>query len=130
MCFVSSDIRHRDRKHNVHFDPASYLDWLRSAPIEDSSKEEPSMSSRTHSTEDHPAQVSISKAEPAAPYPTSFSQIVDLITNGQPVPGIREIPDTLLTGRESQATTARRKKPWERDIAVEESGQDGAIERS
>ena len=49
------------------------------------------------------------------PYPTSFSQIVDLITNGQPIPGIKEVPNTLLSGQESLAVTAKRKKPWERD---------------
>ena len=51
--------------------------------------------------------------EDAAPYPTSFSQIVDLITSGQPVPGIKEIPDTVLSGKESNPKTAKRKKPWE-----------------
>lgn len=53
--------------------------------------------------------------EPSAPYPTSFSQIVDLITTGQSIPGVKEVPDTLLTGQESQPTTVKRKKPWERD---------------
>ncbi len=54
-------------------------------------------------------------SEPPAPYPTSFSQIVELITNGQPIPGIKEVPDTVLEGQATQATTAKRKKPWERD---------------
>ena len=57
--------------------------------------------------------VDLHTQEPPAPYPTSFSQIVDLITNGQPIPGIKDVPDTLLTGQESQPTTAKRKKPWE-----------------
>lgn len=59
----------------------------------------------------------LSFSEPSAPYPTSFSQIVDLITNGQPIPGLKEVPDTLLTGQGSQPTTAKRKKPWERGNA-------------
>ena len=54
-----------------------------------------------------------------APYPTSFAHIVDLITKGEPVPGVKDIPDTVLEGKESRSTTARRKKPWERDDAVE-----------
>ncbi|KAL8732552.1 MAG: hypothetical protein Q9181_003923 [Wetmoreana brouardii] len=54
-------------------------------------------------------------AQPAAPYPSSFSQIVDLITKGEPILGIKEVPAILLTGQESAATTAKRKKPWERD---------------
>ncbi|KAL8853332.1 MAG: hypothetical protein Q9221_001808 [Calogaya cf. arnoldii] len=57
--------------------------------------------------------------EPAAPYPSSFSQIVDLITKGEPIPGIKEIPDTLLAGQESLPATAKRKKPWEKDQALE-----------
>ncbi|KAI4275343.1 MAG: hypothetical protein LQ337_003288 [Flavoplaca oasis] len=59
--------------------------------------------------------------EPAAPYPSSFSRIVDLITKGEPIPGIKDIPDTLLIGQESSPTTAKRKKPWEEDRAVNES---------
>ncbi len=55
---------------------------------------------------------------PQAPYPSSFAQIVNLITKGEPVPGIKEVPDTLLTGQESVASSARRRKPWERDEAV------------
>lgn len=59
----------------------------------------------------------LSFSEQSAPYPTSFSQIIDLITNGQPIPGLKEVPDTLLTGQGSQPTTVKRKKPWERDKA-------------
>ena len=54
-------------------------------------------------------------SEPPAPYPTSFAQIVELISSGQPVPGIKEIPPTVLEGQGTQATKARRKKPWEKD---------------
>ena len=54
--------------------------------------------------------------EPAAPYPTSFNQIIDLITKGDPIPGIKDVPDTLLTGQESVPTTAKRKKPWEINV--------------
>lgn len=53
--------------------------------------------------------------EPPAPYPTSFSQIVELITSGDPIPGIKEVPDIVLQGRSSQPTTVKRKKPWETD---------------
>lgn len=59
--------------------------------------------------------------QPQAPYPPSFSQIVDLITKGEPIPGIKEVPDTLLTGQESVANTAKRRKPWEREEAVAEA---------
>ena len=59
----------------------------------------------------------VNSSEPPAPYPTSFGQIVDLITTGQPVPGIKEVPDTILEGQASQPSTTKRKKPWEKDNA-------------
>jgi len=51
-------------------------------------------------------------AEPA--YPSSFSHIVELITTGQPIPGIEDIPDTVLSGHEKPSTAERRRKPWEK----------------
>ncbi|KAK5951101.1 hypothetical protein OHC33_007854 [Knufia fluminis] len=53
---------------------------------------------------------------PAPPYPTSFADIVDLITQNKPIPGIEEIPDTVLEpGSSKQDRAVRRRKPWERD---------------
>ncbi|KAK7533919.1 uncharacterized protein J3D65DRAFT_631794 [Phyllosticta citribraziliensis] len=49
-----------------------------------------------------------------APYPTSFAHIVELITTGQPIPGIKEIPDTVLEGQGTTPAAAKRRKPWER----------------
>ncbi|MCJ1477291.1 hypothetical protein MMC13_005962 [Lambiella insularis] len=56
------------------------------------------------------------EGEPPAPYPVSFNQIVELITTGRPVPGIKEIPDTVLEGQASRAVQAKRKKPWETGV--------------
>lgn len=53
-----------------------------------------------------------------APYPTSFAHIVELITTGQPIPGIKDIPDTVLEGQGSAPTASKRKKPWEKDVGV------------
>lgn len=50
--------------------------------------------------------------EPA--YPTSFAHIVELITTGQPIPGIQQIPDTVLDGHDITSEKPRRRKPWER----------------
>ncbi|DAA77441.1 TPA_exp: Uncharacterized protein A8136_6701 [Trichophyton benhamiae CBS 112371] len=33
----------------------------------------------------------------------------------QPIPGIQQIPDTVLTGQETASTAQRRRKPWEKD---------------
>jgi hypothetical protein len=57
-------------------------------------------------------------SEPPAPYPTSFAHIVELITSGQPVPGIKDVPSTILTGQATEPTKPRRKKPWEKDEAA------------
>ncbi|KAL1643980.1 hypothetical protein SLS58_004655 [Diplodia intermedia] len=53
-----------------------------------------------------------------APYPTSFAHIVELITTGQPIPGIKEIPDTVLEGQGTAPVASKRKKPWEKDVGV------------
>ena len=55
-----------------------------------------------------------------APYPTSFSEIVELISSGKPIPGIKEIPGTVLEGRSSQSTAQGRPKPWERAATVQQ----------
>lgn len=56
------------------------------------------------------------ESEPTPPYPTTFAEIVDLITQNKPIPGIETIPDTVLDPGSSKADKAtRRKKPWERD---------------
>lgn len=50
-----------------------------------------------------------------APYPTSFSAIVELISSGKPIQGIKEIPKTVLEGQGSLVTVKTpRKKPWEK----------------
>ncbi|OCT45648.1 hypothetical protein CLCR_01652 [Cladophialophora carrionii] len=54
------------------------------------------------------------EAEP--PYPTSFAAIVDLITRNLPIPGIENIPPTVLEpGTSKVDKTPRRRKPWEKD---------------
>lgn len=50
---------------------------------------------------------------PPPTYPQSFNRLIELITTGQPIPGIKEVPDTLLTGQGSKAVESKRKKPWE-----------------
>jgi Family of unknown function (DUF5572) len=56
--------------------------------------------------------------EPA--YPTSFAHIVELITNNQPIPGIEEIPDTVLAGHDKPSKETRRPKPWEKDEVIDD----------
>lgn len=54
-----------------------------------------------------------------APYSASFAEICDMIAEGKPIPGIKDIPDTILEGQASESQTQKRKKPWEKEPAVE-----------
>lgn len=49
-----------------------------------------------------------------APKPASFAEICELIAEGKPIPGIKDIPDTVLEGQASESQAAQRKKPWEK----------------
>lgn len=49
----------------------------------------------------------------SAPTPSSFAEICELIAAGKPIPGIKEIPDTVLEGQGTRPAATRRKKPWE-----------------
>lgn len=107
----------------------AYRDWRSRNIASDSSNTEVSFrasaSSSTNETQKNSRPISSSTgsdvmgtpSQPSvleAPYPITFNQIVDLIVNGRPVPGIKKVPDTLSPSQESQAKTAKRKKPWER----------------
>jgi len=53
--------------------------------------------------------------EPSEEKTASFEEIIQLITTGQPVPGIRQIPDQLSTEPPSTSSSpAPPKKPWEK----------------
>jgi len=71
--------------------------------------------------------MSITKTPPAqpdgdAPYPPTFKQIVELIQSGAPIPGIMDIPDTVLTGQGSTPQAPKRRKPWEKEDSEEVAG--------
>lgn len=48
------------------------------------------------------------------PYSSNYQELVDLIVSGKPVPGIKEIPDTVLTEQISLSEAKQRVKPWEK----------------
>ncbi|KAI9657119.1 MAG: hypothetical protein M1821_003285 [Bathelium mastoideum] len=73
------------------------------------------------STQPAHAASSTSDQEQSAPYPTSFAQIVDLISSGKPIPGIKDVPDTVLTGQGTASSAITRKKPWEKESDQTES---------
>jgi len=52
-----------------------------------------------------------------APPPASFAALCEMIAEGKPIPGIKDIPDTVLEGQATQSQAVQRKKPWEKDAA-------------
>ena len=54
------------------------------------------------------------------PRPASFAEICEMIAEGKPIPGIKDIPDTILEGQSSESQATKRKKPWEKDSAANE----------
>ena len=61
------------------------------------------------------------QADEEPPYPISFDEIAEMIASGKPIPGIREIPDTLNEAPPTEAKVAKLagagRKPWERETA-------------
>jgi hypothetical protein len=51
-----------------------------------------------------------------APYPPTFAEIVSMIQSGAQIPGIVDIPDTVLPDKATKASEKKRRKPWETDV--------------
>lgn len=105
------------RKYDVPIDFSAYKDWRlqHHNPSLNTNRTTSNGISTTEADRSHTTTTAQSSTNPPAPYPPTFTQIVDLITTGQPIPGIKDIPDIVLAGQETQPTTAKRKKPWEKD---------------
>lgn len=111
-------------------DLSTYKSWLFSRSLS-SPESQPSQSTASASTTTETATAATNPspasttAEPS--YPSSFAHIVELITTGQPIPGIQQIPETVLAGKEGPSTAARRRKPWEKgDNYTEDDTKDGS----
>jgi hypothetical protein len=107
------------RKHNVDIDFDSYKAYHTARAARPGATDYASDAAKPTATETAggilPTPSNIN--EPPVPYPSSFAHIVELVTTGQPIPGIREIPDTVLTGQGTQPAKPKRRKPWEKDDA-------------
>lgn len=114
------------RKNNTRIDFNHYLAWHRSQYPPHALSASASEPSETVVKANVERRASVAQqhsnvpnpVEPPVPYPTSFEQIVELISTGQPVPGIKDVPDTVLEGQASRTSAARREKPWEKNHAV------------
>ncbi|VEU20774.1 DEKNAAC101754 [Brettanomyces naardenensis] len=55
------------------------------------------------------------------PYSSNYEQLVDMIVNNRPIPGIKTIPNTVLDAtKASKHVLKERRKPWEADKVGEE----------
>ncbi|KAF7900976.1 hypothetical protein EAF00_003197 [Botryotinia globosa] len=126
QCFYFS----RKKKIDINFD--GYKAYLATHPSTSSFTDAPapdsaSLANDTSSSNtpnfDHendlaPATTTADEKAPP-PYPPSFAEIVALITAGATIPGIRDIPDTVLTDQGTQPVARKRRKPWEKDVDEE-----------
>ena len=112
------------RKENITppINVTAYKAWLSGG----SSESNPTAAGSEHSNDPFTGNA-VATAESSAPgepaYPTSFAHIVELITTGQPIPGIQQIPDTVLEGHDIASERPRRRKPWEKDVEETVSAQ-------
>ncbi|QFZ29737.1 hypothetical protein EJF18_60249 [Clavispora lusitaniae] len=74
-----------------------------------------------HSDSEHAGQTSVAapEAPQETPYSSNYQHLVELIVSGKPVPGIKQIPDTVLSGQESKSQAPMRTKPWEKKTEAE-----------
>lgn len=60
------------------------------------------------------------------PYPSSFASIIDMIVQNKRIPGIEQVPDTVLEpGASKVDNTQRRRKPWESAQMSDVDDQEG-----
>ncbi|KAK4132991.1 hypothetical protein BT67DRAFT_443366 [Trichocladium antarcticum] len=60
-----------------------------------------------------------------APYPENFQALIEAVTMGKPIPGIREIPDTVVRppGVTPFGKMKAPRKPWEKDLPADAAAQ-------
>lgn len=63
-------------------------------------------------------------------YSYNYQELVELIIAGKEVPGIMQIPDTVLEGESSRHTSQARKKPWEIKREQEEKARKEAAKEA
>ena len=108
---------------------STLLDSANEEPILDTT--EPSVNSERFPLSDPGPGTSATMpgGAPDAPYPNSFAHIVELITTGQPIPGIKHIPNELNPAPPSEPVRAKRLKPWEKASSDNPSPGAGLVVR-
>ncbi|KAF5712742.1 hypothetical protein FGLOB1_4372 [Fusarium globosum] len=88
--------------------PVPVLDWQKAAPKADLYVDRKTAAAQSGS-QDQPS------------YPMGFAEMIKLIQEGKPVPGIRQIPNTVVRDPAVKPVGARAvpRKPWEKDTTVD-----------
>ncbi|KAJ3090498.1 hypothetical protein HK102_003528 [Quaeritorhiza haematococci] len=99
------------------FDYDQFLKWKCSGKTSDASDadnqvEPPSTTASSAVAPTDPSATTSSTSEQPR-YPKSFFELVEMIQKGEPIPGIRQIPNKLNESPPSSANLKPRKKPWE-----------------
>jgi len=103
------------RKAGTHVDFDGYKRWVENGGAEDTTTNGSHDISELSVEHENEVQSAGDGGMANAPKPASFAEICDMIAEGKPIPGIKDIPDTILEGQASESQTQRRKKPWEKD---------------
>jgi hypothetical protein len=98
------------RKYGIHVHFDTYKAWK--------AEHEAAKGSHVNGQADD-QQPASNEPEPGPKF--SYQEIVEMIQSGKPIPGIKEIPDTVLEGQGTTATKSARRKPWEKDVPATES---------
>lgn len=75
----------------------------------------------TEITDDSEDQVNNADSD-EPPYSSNYQKLVELIVSGKPVPGIKQIPDTVVPDQSSKPEAKQRLKPWE--IKAQENNEE------
>ncbi|KAF5618305.1 uncharacterized protein FTJAE_12236 [Fusarium tjaetaba] len=102
---LPEEYRQRDA---ANVSPVPALDWQKAAPKTDLYIDRKTAAAQSGS-QDQPS------------YPMGFAEMIQLIQEGKPVPGIRQIPNTVVRDPAVKPVGARAvpRKPWEKDTTVE-----------
>ncbi|CZT19695.1 uncharacterized protein RCC_05547 [Ramularia collo-cygni] len=105
------------RKAGAAVDFDGYKNWV------ESQRQEGAADNTNYGTNGETASSQAEQADGGmgdAPKPASFAEICDMIAEGKPIPGIKDIPDTILEGQASDQQAQGRKKPWEKSQSATE----------
>ncbi|OUT23374.1 DNA-directed RNA polymerase I, II, and III subunit RPABC5 [Pichia kudriavzevii] len=87
-----------------------YEQWLQKTEMPDTNIEKQVEDSQMEDMQDP----NIVEGDDQSEYTSNYQAVVDMIVHNKPIPGIKQIPSTVLDPAEaSESTLQQRKKPWE-----------------